>query len=190
MLDSIKTKIIDCFVQACLDNTKDIEVYEYGLKLVFIKIIHIITILFMGWIGNELMNIIAFLLIYICIREYSGGYHSKTSSGCYLCTIAVTLAAIVFFKLELFHTWGVWSILLICGGFVWFYSPQETGNNPLEPWEVKCYRKRTRIFLLLFLIVSIILNIFYPLLKKGFACALLIQSIMLLVGKIDRQKAG
>lgn len=172
-------------MQAGLADTKELEVYEYGLKLVFLKFIHIVTILIMGLVGNELLNVVTFLLIYICIREYSGGYHAKSSSGCYLCTIAVTLAAIAFFKFELFYTWMIWLVLLICGGIVWFLSPQGNENNPLEPWEVQRYRKRTRVFLLLFLMASIIIHRFYPLLEKGLACALLIQSIMLLIGKVD-----
>jgi len=181
MLNSVKTKILGYFIQIGLGEQGDLEVYEYGFILLLKKLFHIVTILAMGWLANELVNVAIFLLVYICIREYSGGYHSKSSLGCYICTVVIISLAIAFFKLELFHPWIVLLILVICGVLIWFFSPQEAENKPLEFGEIQRYRKRTRIYLITFEIIALILHILLPTLEKGIVCALLIQSIMLLI---------
>lgn len=42
---------------------------------------------------------VSFLVAYICIREYSGGYHARTTGGCFACTVVVAIGVSVFLDL-------------------------------------------------------------------------------------------
>lgn len=46
--------------------------------------------------GGEMVS---FLVAYICIREYSGGYHARTTGGCFACTVVVAIGVSVFLDL-------------------------------------------------------------------------------------------
>jgi len=178
-------KLANYFIRSGVVDKEDHDIYIYGFKLLFAEFFHIVTILTIGWLANEFLSITVFLLVYKCIREYSGGYHSKSSQGCYLLTVLVTVFVSASFKFDVLHSWSL-LISLVSGSIIWFLSPQETENKPLENWELPCYRRKSRIILVLSEILILTFHVLYPLLEKGIVYALLIQSIMLLISITER----
>lgn len=136
----------------------------------------------MGLVSGEFLGIVIFLVSYIKIREYSGGYHAKTIRGCYLCTAFITIISIVFIKiLPGPNRILIWIFLFISGSVIWFFSPQEAVNKPLKINELYEYRKITRRYLTFFCGFALI-GFVCPVIIKGIVCAWIIQAIMLLIG--------
>jgi accessory gene regulator B len=68
------------------------EIYTYGIKQGLLIIINIATVVAMGLVLGLLAESMVFLVTYILIRTYAGGYHAKSQLGCYIfSTIAVTV---------------------------------------------------------------------------------------------------
>lgn len=178
----MEEKIIGRLLKAGIIKDEEAAIYQYGFGLLVKKIIHAGIILMIGLAGGEFWGVFFFLATYIAIREYSGGYHAKSSIGCYCCTAFVTVCLLALLKLFQMAN-SIWfvPILLICGGFIWFLSPQEAHNKPLSSEEKVMYQKLSRKYVLVFGGISL-LGALYMDIVKGIACAWLIQSVMLLIG--------
>lgn len=160
-------------------DAKEIEVYKYGFNLFLKKILHSLVFLAIGFVDGRFLGTFIFLICYSSIREYSGGYHAKTSIGCYLCTGVVSLILLALLNLlpEPKNAWS-WVLLLLSGAIIWFRSPQEAENKVLETQEIVRYRTITRRHLIIWGVASLF-GILYVAVLKGILCAWIIQSVML-----------
>lgn len=177
----IKTETINC---------EDIEIYQYGFNLLIKRLLHTVAILLIAASFNEFIGCSIFLLAYAGLREYSGGFHAKSEKGCFFCTLLISVCAIALLKIFPQYSLQVlWSIEVICGIFIWFFSPQEAINKPLEVQERIVYRKIAHKYLILFGIISII-SIKYNKIVCGITDALILQMLMLLFGKQQNKIAS
>lgn len=181
----MRESIVEVLVKNSIIAPEDVEIYQYGLDLLAKKIIHSLLIVILGFFWGKFTCTIVFLIAYAGIREYSGGYHAKTSKGCLCCTYVVTLFSILLFHLfENVRLLALYIILILCVVFIGYLAPQGTLNRPLDMQEFITYRKKTRKRLvvgsaicLLFFCEKIIIN--------GILCAWIVETIMLLIGRAD-----
>lgn len=71
--------------------------------------------------------------------------------------------------------------MVIAGCVIWFLSPQEAENKPLSLEEKYVYRKQTRKYLIILMVIAWIGSVFYEI-PEGIASAWIIQSLMLILG--------
>lgn len=181
-------KTIKFLVRNAMIEPAEMEIYQYGLALLIKKILHVFVIFFIGFLGGEFFGVLVFLTSYASIREYAGGYHAKTELGCYFCTGIVTVSTL--FLIHIFHLICLeWVLLLLfsCGTAIWFLSPQEAHNKPLEIEEKLVYRKKAHLYLILEGIVCLS-GFIYKSLLYGVACAWTIQVTMFLAGMICKKR--
>ena len=130
-------------------TSDEIEIYQYGFDLIVKIIIHTFLILIIGFLFGHFLEMVSFLVTYAWLREYAGGYHARTSKGCYYCTILVTIFVLVmFFIFRQLNVGLICICMLISGIVIWRGSPQEAPTKPLSEKEKVIYRKKTRSILL------------------------------------------
>lgn len=174
-------EIINILVRSNEIEPDEKEVYQYGLELLAKKILHVAMILLIGAVCNRFLGVLSFLIAYVSIREYAGGYHAKTEVGCCLCTGIVTLCTIVLLNmLQYLAAIYYYIVFIICGIIIWFLSPRETLNRPLEKQEKYIYKKMTHKYLLLEggICLAFSLN---RTLSYGIICAWIMETAMLLL---------
>jgi len=77
--------------QNIIDPDKQ-EIYTYGIKQGILIIVNIATVVGVGLVLGLLAERIVFLVTYMLIRTYAGGYHTKSQLSCYIfSTAAVTV---------------------------------------------------------------------------------------------------
>ncbi len=172
----VKNRIIDF---------DDCELYQYGLNLLIKKILHVSMILIVGITCKKFVCTTAFLIAYAGIREYAGGYHAKTSKGCYLCTWGVTLFSVfLFYVFEQIKMLGLYVVLAACAVIILGLAPQETANRPLNTQELTVYRKKAQKCLIIEGVICL-LFLFFKAILYGVLCAWIVETMMLLIGKIS-----
>ncbi len=67
-----------------LVDKEDIEIYQFGLECMLLKLIHIVSYLLIGICMGEVFSLIVSGSILIPLRRKAGGYHAKTRLGCYI----------------------------------------------------------------------------------------------------------
>lgn len=140
---NLERHIINSIKQQNNISDKDVEIYEFGLHLLILKLFHISCILFIGYVGREFFKVILFLLLYSTFRKYAGGYHSQTHIGCLGISIISTICFIVFLKITLpeFVYRCMW---VISAGIIWILAPQDTENRRLNNSEIRYFRKKSK----------------------------------------------
>lgn len=180
---NLERHIINSIKQQNNISDKDVEIYEFGLHLLILKLFHISCILFIGYVGREFFKVILFLLLYSTFRKYAGGYHSQTHIGCLGISIISTICFIVFLKITLpeFVYRCMW---VISAGIIWILAPQDTENRRLNNSEIRYFRKKSKNIVCIYSIICLLL---YAIISKIILGVLIIQGIMLLAAHIEKQ---
>lgn len=140
----IKNKIVDI---------EQRDIYIYGLEVILLNGSLLLVFLIISLLCGEMINFWAYLLFFLPLRIFSGGYHAESGERCFiLSTIlyGVSIIATKFLPL-LFQSWffnliGVSAVIVII-----VISPLVNKNNPLT----KTQQKSNRIIVCLLLAIDL-----------------------------------
>lgn len=116
--------------------------YRYGFDMALTMLLNIISTAAVGLIFGMVFESIAFLVCYIPLRSYAGGYHSETPQRCYFLSLAMIAAVLAALKFLPFGAAG-YAVFMAAGvALCALLSPVEDHNKPLDEAEVRVYRRR------------------------------------------------
>lgn len=161
------------------------DIYVYGLEVILLNGSLLIVFLIASLLCGAMINFWAYLIFFLPIRIFSGGYHAKSSESCFvLSTImyGLSIAITVFFPL-LYQNWkwiiaGVISILVIL-----VLSPMVNENNPLTESQQKRNRIIVCILLAADLVVFILSYNFNWRIASNVLVFIVFDALLLLIGK-------
>lgn len=189
MLERLSEKFAGKLVSAGIISEADTDVYVYGFFQAVMLLLNVVTTLLLGIIFQLLIPCILLNLAYIPIRINAGGHHANSPFKCYIHStimIAVLLSVIKWVPL---HPAVSIALLVISSVVIWIFAPVETENNPLDEVEQHIYRKRTRIILIIEIVIILLCLIFS---KDQTAATIVLglftEALMLLVGIAGKYK--
>lgn len=166
---------------------EDDELFEYGMSLLGEELANISVAVVLGLLSGRWLEIVFFVLSFVSLRRYAGGYHCKTSKGCFWMSsliMAVAVAGIVFLQTLTSRMSGVipWVCLweFVSGLCIFILSPVEAANKPLDALEKKVYGKRARITVMIQMAVAFSLLI--P--QTRFGVVLVVTNSIILVSML------
>jgi accessory gene regulator B len=185
MQGKIIQRVTDELVSNKIIDPEDSELYTYGLQQGALMLLNILTILIVGKIFGMLWESVVFMVTYIPLRTYAGGYHARTQLKCYISSVVLFVAVLLGIRFIPWTNFICITIAIISGLIIYILSPVENSNKPLDVAEVKVYRKKARMILALELSGMLLVVIFGV---KGvvtsMAVSLLKLSFMLVAGKL------
>ncbi len=119
------------------------DVYIYGSEVFFSTSLSVISVLFLSLLMGRPLSGILFILIFVSLRMFVGGFHAATYRRCFLTTNSVfllTLGGSVL--LEHGGPSAAALILLSSACVIWALSPVRNRRHPLSE---KAYRKNKKI---------------------------------------------
>lgn len=138
-----------------LIETENREIYAYGIKNLLNILINLVSAIILGLVFDNLSQVIWFLVNFIPLRSYLGGYHLDNTVICY---IASNVIIIVATRVATMIPMSVLvPIGIVCVAFIWKHAPINCPKRSYDKEEVKCFRKRCRAILLLELGVGLLL---------------------------------
>lgn len=179
--------ITDLIVQFMLKHSvieaEDAEIYKFGFNQLIFVSINLMTTVIIGILFSMIFESVIFLVSYMVVRVYAGGYHAKTQFRCYIISslfIVLALLGVRYINWE-----GFLSIIAITisAMIIFKLSPVETKNKPLDDIERKIYTTKSHqrvVTIYALCIVSMLLN--YEAIFKSVAMAIIILSFVLLIG--------
>ncbi len=170
------------------DSDKDI--YIFGLYQGAILLLNICTSLLIGVILNMVFEIILYLIFFIPLRIFAGGYHAKTQLRCYIMSSATTVLILLGIRFLQRYS-SIWELICFVVAFcvIWIFVPVADANKPLLDKEKISYKKKVRKILV---ILTAIAGIAYIL--KEFVVMTVIEmsvcflSIILIMGLYKNKK--
>lgn len=121
-------------------------VYIYGVELFFSTALAAISILMISfWVGKITSGIL-FILIFVSLRVFVGGFHASTYRNCFLLTNSVFLATLVGAALLEKCKLPIQVLSLIPSiGAVWMLAPISNIHHPLSKEAYQINKKVGRI---------------------------------------------
>lgn len=116
----------------------ELDLYELGIEVIVSTIFTSAFILLIGGMLNRLAEAFLFLICFITLRNYSGGYHAKTRMGCFVASIASYFSTDGIACLIRKIPENVQYFALAAGYFItlvifYFVAPLENPNKRLLP---------------------------------------------------------
>ena len=157
---NVSDKIVDSLIQVGVVPLEDKALYAYGVRQGIFMVINLMTTIFIGLMVGMVWQSIIFILAYIPIRSYAGGYHASSPLTCYLLSIPFMTAALLGVK------WIPWNshicfIALVCSGLIIvFLAPVEDSNKPLDQIEHRAYKRKSCVILIIHISIMILFWLF------------------------------
>ncbi len=190
MLKSIAEEVTVVMAANDIIKTEEMEAYTYGLELLIPKVILYVVILVVSLITDTFLMSVAFVILLMSLRRYSGGFHCKTAEICVIVSFLMYLLAIFGYEFVSFIPNMVYGISTVLSSvIVLIFSPVEDKNRPLDETEKKLYRQKAMIalsFILILEFASLILE--FRALSYLSACSLTANAVLILLSQTRRCK--
>lgn len=155
MITSLAQYITGILCKNSIIDSKILDVYIYGFEIIISGLISIFIGLALGFIFAQIPEIIIFLVVFILMRKYCGGYHADTYFKCN--SVFIINIAIIMMILKINFNYSIYFhfiIELICMITYITLAPIENKYKPLTYEEKKKYRVTAIIISLIFICIS------------------------------------
>lgn len=132
------------------------ELYEYAAYNFFITVSPLMLAILFGIFMGHLMESIVLIVPFMIIRKFSGGYHMKNSTVCFVTSCLILIVCIILScKLKYDMKMGI--VVLLSAMSLIICSPIDSQNRRLEQEERIQYKKMTCIFTMVFVALFFLL---------------------------------
>lgn len=156
MFECIAEQMTQSLINAQIIENEGREIYRYGIQQGLTMILNLLTTLAIGLICGMWWQAFVFMLAYIPLRSYAGGYHAKTPFRCYLFSIALMVTTLLAIRIVHDTILICCFLMLLSCVCILLFAPVEDHNKPLDAMERRIYKKRTRWILCLEIIFAAI----------------------------------
>lgn len=158
------------------------EFYRFGIQQGMVLAINLITFFVIGICFGMVWQTLAYLMAYIPVRVFAGGYHARTQERCYILSCALVSAVLGMIQIST----GLILVYLIASAtsciIILILAPVGDRNKPLDPKERTVYGHRARIMVLTEFIICVISSFFWEKLFLCIVLALITNGLMVLTG--------
>ena len=167
------------------------ELYHYGYKVLALQASNLVVAIAIGLAFSCLMEMALFLIAYIPLRSYAGGYHADGPVKCSIISAALELAVAVILQVPV--SAGLLDVLLLvtalCEIIIYVTVPVAAKNKPLTDSQVVSFRKKARSTLGVEMVIMIVLYFsglqgLLPVIAMGH----IFVAVLLIAGKAEKIK--
>lgn len=158
-MDIFLDKVMDFIIHNRKIDDEEAEIVRYGLEMAVLKITFFAAALAVSLLINSFWQFIIFISLFSVLRSYAGGYHAKTRIRCFIQSMLLIIVAVVIINITQKITYIIVPlsvIALAAGAAIWLLAPVDTKNKRLDFDEKVPLRKKTRITLIVEIIIGIV----------------------------------
>ncbi|NLY70761.1 MAG: accessory gene regulator B family protein [Clostridiales bacterium] len=185
----VDERVVESLISLGVVPSEDKDIYVYGVGQGIVILVNLLSVIIIGLLLGMVWQSLLFILAYIPIRSYAGGYHASTQLRCYFLSNAVVVAVLLAIKLVSWNEYVFLSITIFSIITIILLAPVEDLNKPLRDVEVKIFRRIARIILGILVIIAVVLWYFAKQFSICVIMALLVSAIMLILGVIKNVRS-
>lgn len=144
MSERLACMVTDFLLRKKVIEKENREIYLYGYDILFSGILQSFLLFLFGCILGKIVVTAVFVIVFVTLRSYTGGYHANTRIGCVIATLLVYFFVLCLCTKGIFLFRELASIILLIVfygiSFIW-YAPIEHERKPLSK-EQKIQNKR------------------------------------------------
>ena len=166
-------------------TAEDKEIYRYGIQQGLNLALNILTTIIIGCLCGMLYPSILFLLSYMPLRSFCGGYHAKTHLRCYIYSVIMITCILLVTKYFTFSTLVYEFLTWISFIVILLLAPVEDQNKTLDSDEKKVFRKRAYVIAALeMLIYHICIIAHFSSSYKILSVSIFSLAVLMIIGQI------
>ena len=123
---------------------EDKEVYRYGIQQGLNLTLNILTTIIIGVLCGMVYPSLMFLICYMPLRSFCGGYHAKTHLRCYIYSVIMITCILLVAKYTTFNIVLYEILVLISLIIILLLAPVEDENKKLDNVEKCICRSQNR----------------------------------------------
>lgn len=179
--------IVFCLLKNKVLNVDNREVYVYSIEVILLNFILLSSLLGISIVGNSEVFFLGFLLFFVPIRTFAGGYHAKHSETCFVISVGVYMVGMVFFNYfpNLYKNVITVALFILAVIILLIWAPLKNANHPLTDYQYK--RNQKVVFVLT--IINIGLFILFSKVNYKIAVSEIIfivfAAVSMLMGKFE-----
>ena len=190
-MKKLATLVTDVWVKAGFIPSADVQVYLYGVELLISTIFNLCNLVLISVLFGNPLTLIPYLISFIPLRMFGGGYHAKTHWGCVAITSAAYFVTCLFTTVIANKSLQIIYFAVSIVGFLLLLAlaPVPAKNKPLSPKEMHSYKAISLIMslALIGLALAVILKAIPTSLSLTFLyLGEVVSTIMLVAGKMER----
>lgn len=172
-----------------IDSSK-FDVYAYGLEILIAYICYFVIFYIIAIITRTFLESTMFCVGFVVLRKFSGGFHASTYLKCHLLFAINHLLFIILLKTlpETFYNILFFCIPVFAFFSIWVFSPVDHENRPFNENEYAYFKKCSKAYSIVIIILSIILSMFRQVygILFSYLIGVLSASCSIIVGKIQQ----
>ena len=177
--------IADILEQQNKFTTEEKEIYRYGIQQGLNLALNILTTIIIGVLCGMVYPSILFLVCYMPLRSFCGGYHAKTHLRCYIYSVIMITSILLVTKYTAFNIFLYEVLVLISLIIILLLAPVEDENKKLDSVEKRVFRKKAYIITFLEVLLYHIFLLTHLTYCYIILCvALFSLSILMIIGSI------
>lgn len=168
---------------------EDRELYEYATYSFFLSFFPLFISIIIGSVMGKVLESILFIITFMSVRKFSGGFHAKQAWVCIISSCIILLACICIITnvmySSIFDIGILWAVINLI-----MFSPIDNENRRLDLIEKKEYKSKITVIVL---IIAIIYYLLILLNRENYALAIdvgIILSACLQIPCILKEKIG
>lgn len=165
-----------------------LEVYVYGFELILSFLISSSIIIAIGIITNQIIPTLTFLITFIFIRQFTGGFHANSYIMCKIYTLSC-YAVSIFFSLTFPVNWFAFVILFIIGEtMICWLAPIENPHKPLSTKERKKHKKKSLFLFPIWTLMGVAFSFFETSISNTIFYTLCTIIILMIIPTLERRE--
>lgn len=159
MISIISSRIVKWLLNAGAISRQDKELYEYAAYSFLFSLLPLCLVMILGGISGMLVEGILMILPFMLIRKFSGGFHLKSSSVCFVSsTLLLSTFLFIIHVATIRQESNFLTIFVVASAIqIFLCSPIDNEAKKLNAKEYVVFKKVARIMSVLFLALYIIL---------------------------------
>ena len=183
MFENFSGRVTDALVHNQIINIEDRDIYCYGVQQGLVAVLNFATTLLIGCLYGMPWESIIYMICYIPLRHYAGGFHAKTPARCYVFSIFMLFSVLLALKYIILSRRICCILVLFALLYIFVCAPVADYNKPLDDTEYHVYHKYATIVAVIevgITLICLVSSLLY--LAKCIAYCLIITVIMMTLG--------
>lgn len=189
MLEKLAHALTEKAIETGAVQRGEEELYLFAYQSLLSRIVTWASFLLIGALFRQLAGAVVYMVFFIPLRIYAGGYHERNYFRCYLTSVASFVVTVLLCPLaaEYLPLWVPAALLLASAAATFALAPIGDANKPLDSGEIKKYKGFARVILAVEVAAIAALAVFsIPL--ALFAVAAPVTVALLLLKAVSAQK--
>nr|WP_312576344.1 accessory gene regulator B family protein [Sedimentibacter sp.] len=160
MISSLSQSILNSFIEQRIISEEDKNIYAYGAEIAILYSINLLAMIIISAFMNMVAECITFLIIFVPLKGYTGGYHASNSKICFVIS-CLTVTAVLFITKYIAANadkFILFLIMAVAGILIYILGPIEDKNKPITKNESIHYKGKIKSILIIEFILAMIMN--------------------------------